>query len=343
MPQVKTWLKTDLSKPIQLRSLNGELFTFDNQGNIIGVEVYENGEPVTLTGTIAGYVIRPDGETVYIEGEKYGNRAKIVLPSTAYAYAGEITIIIRCVNGDEKTVIAACKAHVTRSETDDIVDPGEVIPGIEDLPVRIIDVTSYFQVSNSYTTIPAGTWSETIPTVNPGQCLWTKEVITWNTDQTTDIYTVSRFGLDGSGGVNGVSVNGTAMYPDSDGIVALTGVGIIDDTAGTGDTNKLWSANKTATLAVKSTVVQATAYAGSWQSGTYPTQDITVAGVTASNNIEVGVDGAAIALLNNAKDVYEAATEARILCTAQGTNSITLTCYGDEPTENIPIAVLIVG
>ena len=120
MPQVKTWLKTDLSKPIQVRSLSGELFTFDNHGNVIGVEVYENGEPVTLTGTIAGYVIRPDGETVYIEGEKSGNRAKIVLPSTAYAYVGEITIIIRCVNGDEKTVIAACKAHVTRSETDDI-------------------------------------------------------------------------------------------------------------------------------------------------------------------------------------------------------------------------------
>lgn len=93
----------------------------------------------------------------------------------------------------------------------------------------------------------------------------------------------------------------------------------------------------------KSTVVQATASAGSWQSGTYPTQNITVAGVTASNNIEVGVDGAAIALLNNAKDVYEAATEALILCTAQATNSITLTCYGTEPTENIPIAVLIVG
>lgn len=220
MPQVKTWLKTDLSKPIQVRSLSGELFTFDNHGNVIGVEVYENGEPVTLTGTIIGYVIRPDGDTVYIEGEKSGNRAKIVLPSAAYAYVGEVTIVIRIVNDNEKTVLAACKAHVTRSETDDVVDPGEVIPGLEDLPVRVINLTTYFQVSDGYTTVPTGTWYTTCPTVAQGKYLWTKEVITWNSGQETTMYHRTRFGLDGTGSVTMVN----NVSPSSNGNVNLVRV-----------------------------------------------------------------------------------------------------------------------
>ena len=38
-------------------------------------------------------------------------------------------------------------------------------------------------------------------------------------------------------------------------------------------------------------------------------------------------------------DVYDG----KIFCSAQGENSLTFVCYGTEPTENIPITVLIVG
>lgn len=89
--------------------------------------------------------------------------------------------------------------------------------------------------------------------------------------------------------------------------------------------------------AVPSTVVNVTAASGSWSSATPPTQTIQVTGVTASNNIVVGIASTATAAQ------LEAASAGKILCTAQGSGTITLTALGDKPTENIPISVMIVG
>lgn len=89
--------------------------------------------------------------------------------------------------------------------------------------------------------------------------------------------------------------------------------------------------------AAPATVQTVTAASGSWSSATPPTQTISVTGVTASNNIIVGI-GSGITAAQ-----YEAACNAKIVCTAQGAGTITLTCYGDVPTENIPITVIILG
>ena len=83
--------------------------------------------------------------------------------------------------------------------------------------------------------------------------------------------------------------------------------------------------------------VNVTAASGSWSSATPPTQTVSVTGVTASNNIIVSIASTATSTQ------YAAAAAGQLLCTAQGTGEITLTCYGTEPTENIPLTVMIVG
>lgn len=89
--------------------------------------------------------------------------------------------------------------------------------------------------------------------------------------------------------------------------------------------------------AAPSNALSLTAASGSWSSATPPTQTLSATGVTASNNIIVGI-GSGITAAQ-----YEAACNAKIVCTAQGAGTITLTCYGDVPTENIPISVIILG
>ena len=79
----------------------------------------------------------------------------------------------------------------------------------------------------------------------------------------------------------------------------------------------------------------ATLAAGSWSSATPPTQILTVIGVTSSNTIIVGL---ADSITGNQ---LEAAQKASIRCTGQSAGEITLTCYGIEPEENIPISVVI--
>ena len=139
----------------------------------------------------------------------------------------------------------------------------------------------------------------------------------------------------------------------------------IDDTAGAGDTNLTWSADKlvsefdtkgtyskpsggipdsdiasAATWNGKAnapTALSLTLAGSSWSSATPPTQTVTATGVTASNNIIVGLASTATSAQ------YDEAAAAKLVCTAQAANSITVTCYGTTPTGDIPISVLIVG
>ena len=62
--QFETWLKSDLKKPLSVIDLKGNFFTEDSGANLVGVELYDNGQPVTISGTITGYVIRQDGAMV---------------------------------------------------------------------------------------------------------------------------------------------------------------------------------------------------------------------------------------------------------------------------------------
>lgn len=63
-----------------------------------------------------------------------------------------------------------------------------------------------YMVSDSGTVVPSGSWVTGVPNVPQGKYLWTKTVLTFNTGDPVTSYSVSRFGLDGTGAVN--SVNG---------------------------------------------------------------------------------------------------------------------------------------
>lgn len=88
-----------------------------------------------------------------------------------------------------------------------------------------------YQVSTSGTIIPDGDWSASVPVVPQGRYLWTRTTVQFNSGDPVVFYSVSRFGMDGSGTV--VSVCGSD--PDSDGNVELTAedVGALPTTGGT--------------------------------------------------------------------------------------------------------------
>jgi hypothetical protein len=108
--------------------------------------------------------------------------------------------------------------------------------------------------------------------------------------------------------------------------------------AGLDSNGNLTDSGKSAgSFAAPATAASGTAAAGSWSSATPPTQDVSVTGVTANNTIIVSIASTATSAQ------IDAAAAGKLICTAQGAGTITLTCYGTEPTENIPLTVLIVG
>lgn len=85
-----------------------------------------------------------------------------------------------------------------------------------------------YMVSDSGAIVPSGSWVADVPNVPQGKYLWTRTVLTFNTGNPVTSYSVSRFGIDGSGAVN--SVNG--KDPDTTGNVRVNAEDITT-TAGT--------------------------------------------------------------------------------------------------------------
>lgn len=85
-------------------------------------------------------------------------------------------------------------------------------------PATIASQSVTYQVSDSGTIIPSGSWGTSIPVVAQGKYLWTRTTITYNTGSPVVSYSVSRMGLDGSGSVSKVN----DISPDSNGNVTLT-------------------------------------------------------------------------------------------------------------------------
>lgn len=88
-----------------------------------------------------------------------------------------------------------------------------------------------YQAGTSGTVIPSGSWSTTIPSVPQGQFLWTREITQFNTGNPITRYSVSRFGLDGTGAVSSVC----GVSPDANGNVVLdaSSVGALSTKGGT--------------------------------------------------------------------------------------------------------------
>ena len=132
---------------------------------------------------------------------------------------------------------------------------------------------------------------------------------------------------DAAEGASAALVNAAAELPALyaiNGLIKGTGSGAAQAVAGT----------DYAIPAVDITATLSTTWAGS--AAPY-TQSISISGMTAAKKIQVGLAASCTAAQ------YAAAEKAKLLCSAQGTGSITVTAFGTKPTVAIPILVRVVG
>lgn len=303
MAVFETWLKNDLKKPVSVKQLSGNLFSADNGGNLIGVEVMDEGSPASLSGSVYGYVIRADGATVVVEGTLSENKASITLPTSCYVVVGQISIVIKV----GTTTVGACVGYVYRSTTDTIVDPGSVVPSLAELLAKIADCEAATTAANNAATnanTKAGLANDAATLANTKAGLANtaaenadgKATLANNaaakidnmtatasglpagasptvsvTEDETDHHKIVAFGIPkGDRGATGATPNiaigtVTTLPPNQSAYVqrdqsstseepvfnfgiprGMSGNDDIDDTAGIGDTDKVWSANKVA-------------------------------------------------------------------------------------------------
>lgn len=73
--------------------------------------------------------------------------------------------------------------------------------------IKIAEKSVTYQVGSSGTTAPTGTWSTTVPSVSNGQFLWTKTYVKYSDGNSTEAYSVSYKGTNGTS----VSVSSTSV------------------------------------------------------------------------------------------------------------------------------------
>ena len=101
--------------------------------------------------------------------------------------------------------------------------------GTNGTSVTVKSTSVTYQVGDSGTTPPTGTWGANVPSVANGKYLWTKTVVTYSDNKSTQAYSVS---YKGTNGTNGTSVT-----------ISSTSVTYVKSTSGTTTPTSGWGAS----------------------------------------------------------------------------------------------------
>lgn len=139
-------IDVDLDTGTVHRSYNDHVICMDDElANVYGARLFAGKEPVQLTGgaTCAGYFIRPNGDTVVIEGyitapteTEPSSTCRVVLPQACYAYPGQFTLVIKVSSamiGGGTSTVRIVDGTVVKTRTGAVIDPGIPIPNIDEL------------------------------------------------------------------------------------------------------------------------------------------------------------------------------------------------------------------
>lgn len=149
MAVFEKWFEQDLHKELVTQHCEAIVLTGDNLSNLIGVRLYEDGEPAAPTGVVTLRAIRADGTTVVDnDGVLSGNAASIVLKESCMAVPGPLVLQLRVTNGDVRTTVLRAVFTVDISETGVIIDPGRVIPDIETLLAMLAEMEEAKDAAN---------------------------------------------------------------------------------------------------------------------------------------------------------------------------------------------------
>ncbi|WP_074411582.1 hypothetical protein [Streptococcus suis] len=190
----------EASKPylIKLATDNGVIFKNGTGQSIVTPTLYKGGKPLTATVTwrwsLDGAV--KTGMTYTVRGADVTDTSTL----TVAAYIGNDEVAV-----DELTFVNVLDGRDgVKGEKGDPGQRGsDGLPGRDGVGIRSTTVT--YASSTNGTTAPTTGWTAAVPTVAPGNYLWTKTVWTYTDGNTETGYTVSRIGRDGNTGRDGIA------------------------------------------------------------------------------------------------------------------------------------------
>ena len=278
------------------------------------ITVMMNGQPASLAGFTASAVFQRHNNTlVTCSGANASiedNVVTITLRAECYHVPGGMRGAVR-LTGPSTAVTLADQAFVVQPQFSGDVVQDEYIP---DLNVLLANITRLEQANDLAMVLLATNGISTVSVEDHTL------VINQTPVSSEDAYAAA------------VAAGYTGTEEEWEAFVAAL----------SGNEDMITEANENAAAALEAaqnaavvTSESVTALASGWSTGSAPyTQTIACTIATASNNLIVGVGGALTSVQKTAID------QANLVCTGQGSGTITLTAYGVAPSEDIPINVL---
>lgn len=185
--------------------LTSETYTF--VGNTTGADAgltceteavaFCGADPCSTVSVDANNIICPTGISASVANSGTA-KVKITFTITATvteACEASIPVVVDGITFNKKFSFAVAKAGQKGSDGTSVT-------------VKSASVT--YQVGTSGTAKPTGTWGTSVPTVENGQYLWTKTTVEYSDGKSTEAYSVSYKGTNGSNGTS-VSIVSTAV------------------------------------------------------------------------------------------------------------------------------------
>lgn len=133
--------KVDVDAEIFMTQLKTLFAAGDKNAHTFKLMLCRKGAPLDIDGAdVIGYFIRSDGPTVQLSGEVDENVVTLTLDESCYAVIGQFSLIIKVTIDDERKAVFWGNGYITRSKTDKIIDPGNVVPSLEELLAQIAAV-----------------------------------------------------------------------------------------------------------------------------------------------------------------------------------------------------------
>ena len=130
--------KVDLNEPLKRFDVGDILASGDEKANSFEVTVLQGGKNVDLTGcAVYGYFIRPNDETMKVDGTVNGNVVCVELSKSCYVYDGAFSLAIKITGNGITQTVAVFDGLIVRTTSENIVDGDRVIYGLEDLLAQI--------------------------------------------------------------------------------------------------------------------------------------------------------------------------------------------------------------
>lgn len=131
----------DISKSLVRSYVGIVLATGDKNANRFGAVLNRAGEPVNLTGcSVMGYFIRPNSETVACQGVQEGSMVYVDLPAACYTEEGTFSLAVKVSSTEITQTVRVIDGCIRLTQTDTVVDPGEVVPSLDELLAHIAEM-----------------------------------------------------------------------------------------------------------------------------------------------------------------------------------------------------------